>query len=395
MNLNGEAQLIQVLTEIRSRFGKDVFRNGSRLYSIICDLDPSLKRDGNILRQLIVAGCLEPFLMEVDNDEHEIVRASLKIQDWLENELFLQHDRACLYSGVLKAVFLLDDGQALSDLPSKVFQNHSDTETKNIEIREIDSIESNAFVLQELDVIKLQDEAYRGDPHAQYLLGVKMFHELGNGQNIEDAIKWIRLSASRGYSDAQVALGELYLLGKGVEVDSKKAFELFMMAAENGNAQAQNDLGKMYFSGIFVKQSYADCLSWNLRAAEQEYDEALNDIGVLYLMGKGVQQNYKEAAKWFHRSAMHGDPRGQYNFAMSYFRKNSELYNPNEAFFWFCKAAKQNYANAFARIGECYETGAGVKVNLSEAKNWYKKAAERNVKIGIEGLERISKLAIS
>jgi TPR repeat protein len=82
--------------------------------------------------------------------------------------------------------------------------------------------------------------ADRGDPAAQYRLGMDYL----NGRNVRKdpakAVYWLRKSAMQGYSWAQVWLGLAYKNGWGVPKNGKKALKWWRRAAEEGNPWAQD-----------------------------------------------------------------------------------------------------------------------------------------------------------
>ena len=76
------------------------------------------------------------------------------------------------------------------------------------------------------------------------------------------AIKWYRLSAKRGYAEAQFKLGRMYALGYGVPKNYVHAFNWYRIAAENGHIRSQQNLGKMYSKGIGVAKDLVYGFMW-------------------------------------------------------------------------------------------------------------------------------------
>ena len=60
----------------------------------------------------------------------------------------------------------------------------------------------------------------------------------GVKQNYNAAIKWFRLSAKGGNSDAQNDLGSMFANGMGVAHDPVSAFVWFSLSADQGNPVA-------------------------------------------------------------------------------------------------------------------------------------------------------------
>ena len=68
--------------------------------------------------------------------------------------------------------------------------------------------------------------------------------------------------AEQGNVDAQLNLGNIYMLGLGVTQDYKTALRWFKLGAEQGNVNAQFSLGILYANGFGVTQDYARAYMW-------------------------------------------------------------------------------------------------------------------------------------
>ena len=70
-----------------------------------------------------------------------------------------------------------------------------------------------------------------------------------NGQGIKqdyfEAVKWYRKVAEQGNANAQVLLGFLYILGKGVQRNKALAKEWFGKACDNGDQEGCEYYGKL------------------------------------------------------------------------------------------------------------------------------------------------------
>ena len=69
----------------------------------------------------------------------------------------------------------------------------------------------------------LRVRAYKGDPEAQYQLGMIYLKGVGTDANQKFAVEWLRMAATQGHLAAQLALADCYTYGWGVEVDESKA----------------------------------------------------------------------------------------------------------------------------------------------------------------------------
>lgn len=98
--------LQSVLLYMRQKFGAGVFDEPPRMFSILLDLAPGLKPQGNILRQMSDAGLLRELrkVSESGND-YERVRVIEKSRSWLADYLMLSDEKAGYFVSVLQTVY--------------------------------------------------------------------------------------------------------------------------------------------------------------------------------------------------------------------------------------------------------------------------------------------------
>ena len=109
--------------------------------------------------------------------------------------------------------------------------------------------------------------------------------------------------AGAGATEAQCALGYMYLTGEGVPQDFAEGVRWFRLAAEQGHALAQCVLGAMYYFGAGVPQNFAEAVRWSRLGAEQGQAVAQYVLGLIYYWGKGVPHNNVEAYMWLNLAA--------------------------------------------------------------------------------------------
>ena len=94
---------------MRQKFGAGVFDEPPRMFSILLDLAPGLKRDGNVLRQMSDAGLLRELrTVSESGNEYERVRAIEKSRNWLADYLMLSGEKADYFVSVLQTVYGLE-----------------------------------------------------------------------------------------------------------------------------------------------------------------------------------------------------------------------------------------------------------------------------------------------
>ena len=124
-----------------------------------------------------------------------------------------------------------------------------------------------------LDIIDLETRAERGDPAAQYALG--MIYVAGDGVAADPARarQWMHESAEQGYAPAQYELGSFYTL-EGPQQDFTRAADWLRRAAEQNYLRAQTSLGMLYAAGRGVEQDFAEAFAWLTLASDSGNEPA-------------------------------------------------------------------------------------------------------------------------
>ncbi len=122
--------------------------------------------------------------------------------------------------------------------------------------------------------------AERGDPVAQYNLGVCYDNGEGVAKNQVEAVKWYRKAAEQGLAKAQFNLGNCYHNEKGVAKDQVEAVKWCRKAADQGLAEAQFNLGACYYNGEGVTKDEVEAYAyWNLVRITDE--QARSNLAIL------------------------------------------------------------------------------------------------------------------
>jgi len=118
----------------------------------------------------------------------------------------------------------------------------------------------------------------------------------------ENKFAHIQLMAAKGDPGAQYNLGLMYEQGYGVTADTQKAASWFEKAAQQGEAGAQYRLGSLYAHGQGVPKDLQQAAVWYKKAAEQGSTPAQAALGNMYLLGEGVPRDSSQAAYWHNKS---------------------------------------------------------------------------------------------
>jgi TPR repeat protein len=90
-------------------------------------------------------------------------------------------------------------------------------------------------------------------------------------------------------------LGDLYLIGQGVQQDDRVGATWLQKAAEKGDTTAQTELGGLYLTGRGVPRDDAVAAGWLTKAADQGDRDAQAKLAALYEYGRGVPRDLNRA----------------------------------------------------------------------------------------------------
>ena len=153
-----------------------------------------------------------------------------------------------------------------------------------------------------------RDDAEKGNPSAQFFMGVAYENAYGVERDFTQAAEWYRKAAGQGHAGAQAYLGYCLLTGQGVEKDAKKAVEWLRKAAEQGNPEGQLNYGRCLFYGEGIEKDQAFAAAWYRLAAKQGELSAIYNLGLCYLQGTGTPVDQAVAMQLFKEAAERGHP---------------------------------------------------------------------------------------
>jgi TPR repeat protein len=216
--------------------------------------------------------------------------------------------------------------------------------------------------------------AQAGDPEAQCLLG-RWYAE--QGSDAEAAEMWLRRAANQGLARAKHNLGVLALqtnredtarewlrsaaedgwlpsimaLGALTEQagDVQHAIPLYEIAATRGYADAQDALGRIAFD-LDTEEDYVTSRYWSELAAEQGNPYSQARLGTIYHEGLGVPRDPRQAAAWWLSAARLGHDGAQLLIGAAYHQGIGLTANRVEAAFWLTRSAAQENQGAKAYL---------------------------------------------
>lgn len=276
--------------------------------------------------------------------------------------------------------------------------------------------------------------AAQGDAEAQYQLA-SLYHQglgsdtdpwnrrggaasdsLGQGADLAAAARWYEEAARQGHAGAQYALGNMRLMGEGVEQDDGEAARWHEKAAAQGHAAARLNLAKLQQIGKL--KTAAELQEEARQAALEETPDApapttagqpepqqavaaktrkaKKKSGFFKrLLGRDKPEAVPDPAQSATAAAApapaptpaptpapaskqaSGQAGAVSNHALglAYASGDGVEQDPAKAFEHFVKAAQAGYAPAQYRAGLARAYGEGVDKDLARAVEWYEKAA--------------------
>jgi len=108
---------------------------------------------------------------------------------------------------------------------------------------------------------ELTEDAYAGNPEAQYMLG-RLALETKNPPDHSTAVYWFRIASESNHIKAQEMLGAQLFSGLGVPANPKEASIWWYKAAMAGSSTAQASLGVLYALGSGVNKDLIESYKW-------------------------------------------------------------------------------------------------------------------------------------
>ncbi|MBD5271193.1 MAG: sel1 repeat family protein [Bacteroides sp.] len=141
-------------------------------------------------------------------------------------------------------------------------------------------------------------------------------------------------------------LGELFYAGLGVQQDIEEAVKWYKISADNGHPESSFYCGYAYNIGQGFPKDFAKALKYYYQASDYIPNANLR-IGLLLREGLGEQKNEVKAYEYIKKGAEMGCAESQYSLAFGYLNGYGNLpVNKQKALTWMRKAADQGYVKA-------------------------------------------------
>lgn len=208
--------------------------------------------------------------------------------------------------------------------------------------------------------------ANQGNHPAEYYLGYLASNGIGIKKNDVVAFNWYKKSAEGGYKLGQSALSDAYENGIGVDKNWDKRTHWLETASFNHQEQYKNELripldetlqdaiiidyfsddaqyqmGNIYLNGDGLEVDTNTAISWFALSANESNKEAQLALAELYVKNN---DNIDQAISYYTSAANAGEGTAQLALAKIYYAGELIPKNINKAIFW-ASLAKQNHIN--------------------------------------------------
>ncbi|MFT5395561.1 MAG: TPR repeat protein, partial [Gammaproteobacteria bacterium] len=209
-----------------------------------------------------------------------------------------------------------------------------------------------------------------------------------------------------GNMDAQYSLGNMYLMGEGIEQDDQQAAHWYGLAADQGHMSASHNLVNLQKSMPSTKRLEIDTnivVDKPVANTEINEEEATNESvtdptgksdyeeGLTYAFGDGVPQNDRNAFNLFFSAAVKGYALAQYKVGVAYAYGEGVRQDNRQATEWYQKAAEQGYTIAQRNLAIMYLDGNGIQQDKVHALAWYKVVASQGNAMDIRRRDMLEK----
>lgn len=201
---------------------------------------------------------------------------------------------------------------------------------------------------------ELLAKAQKGDPKAQYEIGLAI--GLGNSieENVETGVKWIEKSAIQGYLDAVITMGDLCC----EKNDYLKAAKWYKIASDNGDSHSMFRIATFYGIGRGVEKDKRKSAFYMQQAAEKGHIRAMNMLGMYYAEGFGIERNWEKCFYWTQKAANNGHEGACYFLARDYAKGTPAVTpDPTKAINYMNIATEKEYPLALLSVGLSFYEG--------------------------------------
>ena len=205
-------------------------------------------------------------------------------------------------------------------------------------------------------------QAESGDPRAQHNLAAQLERE----RKYDEAIKWYRRAAAKGFRPSEMNLAQMYEKGIGVTQDTAEARSRYRRLAGLGDNEARYRAAKLAADA----KDYPEALKLYERGVRDEDWRSILDLGELHEHGRGVPRDVGRAVALYERVA-HQSAWARFKLGVIFLQGDAIPRDYAKAGQWLRRSADDGNAGARNNLAWMHEKGLGMKVDYVAARELY------------------------
>lgn len=206
--------------------------------------------------------------------------------------------------------------------------------------------------------------------------------------NAANALIILKKSVELGCSEALFWLGDFYLNGADVPLNTAIAKEMFEKAITFKNSNAMNGLGQMHLIGFGTAVNEEDGLQLLNQAADEGNVNSLLALATVYLDGRGVLIDEQKAFTFAEQASKSNLPDALIYLANLYREGKGVSQNIKKAIALYKEASLFSPTGLYY-LGCIYEYGQGVPKNLAKAVAYFEEASSKGDVLSLCNLAQI------
>ena len=218
----------------------------------------------------------------------------------------------------------------------------------------------------------IYEAALQGHVRAQSEYGDTMARE----GNMEDALTYYSLAASRGDKDAKMKLASM---NTSKDEDIIELIKIWKQISEFGGALAKYRYATLLLKTAWSNEDRTEALLQFKKSAEAGYGEAYYQLGIMYRDGIGTAIDKIQMEENLLKGVELNNIKSILLLADLYSQGRILPKNDSMAFVLYLKAAEFGDVSSMFKISQLLKDGIGADVSVEESDKWLKAYAKSNL----------------
>ena len=219
----------------------------------------------------------------------------------------------------------------------------------------------------------LERAADRGDPDAQYNLGVILLH----GGKLLEAMNVLRYAYYQGHKRAGLQIGAMCMREDGRPATDEDIANWYRPIAEEGHPVAQFALAIIYKDGRGAEQSSAEAARWLRRAGKQGHRVAQAELGTMLEYGLGIERDQRESTKWLLLAAAQGSWSAHSILAKKYLYGEGVKQDAEEGERLLLLCCENGMISSMAVMASLRAIGRALRKDHRQAVKWFRRVFDK------------------